>query len=161
MIFFKEYNVAPNPKECKYWIDLTEDPHGGIIKFYNGKSWISLNNTTDTDVEIDEIKQDIQDVQNNLKEVDSDIDSINQQISTLNNNKASKDVATTSVNGLMSSADKSKLDGIQANAKNTTVENVLTSDNTANALSAAQGKALKTLIDQLTSRVEQLESPAA
>lgn len=161
MVIFKEYKVSPNPKECKYWIDLTEDPHGGIIKFYDGKAWVNLNGSGDTDIEIDEIKQDIQDVQNSLKEVDSDIDSINQQISTLNNNKASKDVATTSANGLMSSADKSKLDGIQANAKNVTVENVLTSDSTANALSAAQGKALKALIDALTSRVESLESPAA
>lgn len=161
MVIFKEYKVSPNPKECKYWIDLTEDPHGGIIKFYDGKAWVNLNGGGNTDTELDEIKQDVQDVQNSLKEVDSDIESINQQISTLNNNKASKDIATTSANGLMSSADKSKLDGIQANANNVTVENVLTSDSTANALSAAQGKALKALIDALTSRVESLESPAA
>lgn len=55
--------------------------------------------------------------------------------------------ATTSANGLMSSSDKSKLDGIAIGANKTTVENVLTSNSTTNALSAAQGKTLKTLVD--------------
>lgn len=42
---------------------------------------------------------------------------------------------------------KNKLDGIANNANKTTIENVLTSTSTANALSAAQGKILKALID--------------
>ena len=42
---------------------------------------------------------------------------------------------------------KTKLDGIAAGANKTIVENVLTSTSTTNALSAAQGKALKALID--------------
>lgn len=41
------------------------------------------------------------------------------------------------------STEKTKLSGLA----NTTIENVLTSDSTTNALSAAQGKALKTLAD--------------
>ena len=41
------------------------------------------------------------------------------------------------------------------------VNNTLTSDSTAEALSAAQGKQLKALIDALTARVEALETPAA
>ena len=44
-------------------------------------------------------------------------------------------------------AEKNKLAGIAEGANKTTVENVLTSTSTANALSAAQGKALKDLID--------------
>lgn len=39
------------------------------------------------------------------------------------NNKASTDVATTTINGLMSSSDKSKLDGVEANANNYTHPN--------------------------------------
>jgi hypothetical protein len=50
-------------------------------------------------------------------------------------------VAGFSVNDFTNTL-KSKLDGIAAGATNNTVENVLTSTNTANALSAAQGKAL-------------------
>lgn len=55
--------------------------------------------------------------------------------------------ATTSANGLMSSTDKSKLNGIATGANKTTIENVLTSSSTTNGLSAAQGKALKALVD--------------
>lgn len=44
-------------------------------------------------------------------------------------------------------AEKDKLAGIASEANKTTVENVLTSTSTANALSAAQGKVLKDLID--------------
>lgn len=46
-----------------------------------------------------------------------------------------------------SDACKTKLDGIEMKANKTIVENVLTSTSTANALSAAQGKILKALID--------------
>lgn len=46
--------------------------------------------------------------------------------------------------------EKAKLAGIAANATRVLVDNVLTSDSTTNALSAAQGKALKTLIDELS-----------
>ena len=42
-------------------------------------------------------------------------------------------------------AEKNKLANIAANATRVIVENVLTSDSTTNALSAAQGKALKAL----------------
>ena len=44
-------------------------------------------------------------------------------------------------------AEKEKLAGIEAGANKTVVNNTLTSDSTAEALSAAQGKALKTQID--------------
>lgn len=32
--------IAPNPKEAKYWIDLTEDPNGRVKKYYNGSKWV-------------------------------------------------------------------------------------------------------------------------
>lgn len=35
--------VAPNPKEVKYWADLTADKYGKVIKIFNGKQWISLS----------------------------------------------------------------------------------------------------------------------
>lgn len=57
--------------------------------------------------------------------------------------------------------EKTKLAGIAAQANKTTVENVLTSSSTTNALSAAQGKALKDALDALTARVTALETPAA
>ena len=30
---------APNHLETTYWVDLTEDPTGGVIKTYDGKKW--------------------------------------------------------------------------------------------------------------------------
>ena len=52
--------------------------------------------------------------------------------------------------------EKQKLAGIAANATRVLVENVLTSDSTTNALSAAQGKALKALIDELSDSLSDL-----
>jgi hypothetical protein len=55
--------------------------------------------------------------------------------------------ATTSTAGLMSASDKTKLDGVATGATKNTVENVLTSDSTTNALSAYQGKVLNTALN--------------
>lgn len=46
--------IAPNPKEIDYWIDLSEDTNGGIIKFWNGKIWDYLNRMDDQDRDIAE-----------------------------------------------------------------------------------------------------------
>ena len=35
--------VAPNPKEVKYWADLTADKYGKIIKIFDGKQWVPLS----------------------------------------------------------------------------------------------------------------------
>ena len=55
--------------------------------------------------------------------------------------------ATTSVHGLMSAADKTKLDGIEAQANKITIVDNLTSSSSTSALSAKQGKILKDLFD--------------
>lgn len=68
--------------------------------------------------------------------------------------------ATTSSNGFFHYQDKIKLDGIEAGATNVEVENVLTSDSTTNALSAAQGKLLKGSIGTLTTELENVKSTA-
>lgn len=36
--FFASY-IEPNPKEVKYWIDLSEDPYGAMIKYFDGDEW--------------------------------------------------------------------------------------------------------------------------
>lgn len=38
-INFKASQYAPNSNEVYYWIDLTEDPTGGVIKTFDGKQW--------------------------------------------------------------------------------------------------------------------------
>lgn len=42
--------IAPNPKEVDYWVDLTANPKGNVIKYYAGDSkWLPLNDDTDND----------------------------------------------------------------------------------------------------------------
>lgn len=40
--------IAPNPDDVTYWVDLTADPHGNIIKFYdnNDEEWYNLTSPT-------------------------------------------------------------------------------------------------------------------
>lgn len=128
--------VAPNPKEFDYWVDLAADPKGNVIKYYAGDSkWLPLNDDTDNDQSA--------------------------RIKALELGKVDKVEGKELSSNDFTDAYKSKLDGIAAQANKTTVENSLTSTSTTNALAAAQGKALKDLIDALTTRVAALETPAA
>lgn len=128
--------VAPNPKEFDYWVDLTTDPKGNVIKYYAGDSkWLPLNDDTDNDQSA--------------------------RIAALESGKVDKVEGKGLSSNDFTNAYKTKLDGIAAQANKTIVDNSLTSTSTTNALAAAQGKALKDLIDALTARVAALEAPAA
>lgn len=54
---------APNPMEVTYWIDLSTDANGNVIKSYTGNDWLPVNYFTNTDqsVEIEKLKQEIAD----------------------------------------------------------------------------------------------------
>lgn len=128
--------VAPNPKEFDYWVDLAADPKGNVIKYYAGSSkWLPLNDDTDNDQSA--------------------------KIAALESGKVDKVEGKGLSSNDFTNAYKTKLDGIAAQANKTIVDNSLTSTSTTNALAAAQGKALKDLIDALTARVAALEAPAA
>lgn len=128
--------IAPNPKEFEYWVDLSADPKGNVIKYYAGNSkWKPLNDDTDNDQSA--------------------------RITALESGKVDKVEGKELSSNDFTDAYKSKLDGIAAQANKTTVENSLTSTSTTEALAAAQGKALKDLIDALTAKVAALETPAA
>lgn len=133
MVKFIESKTAPDPSQCKYWIDLTENHYGGSIKYFNGITW---ENVSGDNSGLAEIKN-----------------ALNNKVDKVSGKQLSTNDYTTE--------EKQKLAGIASQANKTTVENVLTSSSTVNALSAAQGKQLKDLIDALTARVEALEAPAA
>lgn len=133
MIKFLESKIMPNPKECNYWIDLNENVHGGSIKYFNGVGWVKISDETG----------DLTQIKNTL----------NNKVDKVSGKQLSTNDYTT--------AEKQKLAGIATQANKTTVENVLTSTSTTNALSAAQGKVLKVALDALSARVSALESPAA
>lgn len=128
--------IAPNPKEFEYWVDLSADPKGNVIKYYAGGSkWLPLNDDTDNDQSA--------------------------KIAALESGKVDKVEGKGLSSNDFTNAYKTKLDGITAQANKTIVDNSLTSTSTTNALAAAQGKALKDLIDALTTRVAALETPTA
>lgn len=128
--------IAPNPKEFDYWVDLAADPKGNVIKYYAGGSkWLPLNDDTDNDQSA--------------------------RIAALESGKVDKVEGKELSSNDFTNAYKTKLDSIAAQANKTIVDNSLTSTSITNALAAAQGKALKDLIDALTARVAALETPAA
>ena len=63
---------APNPMEVTYWIDLSTDVNGNVIKSYTGNDWLPVNYFTNTDqsVEIKKLKQEIADEVNRAKQAE-------------------------------------------------------------------------------------------
>lgn len=73
---------APNPMEVTYWIDLSEDANGNVIKTYDGKKWIPLNNQGG-DQDLAELRQAIDNEVNRAKQAE-------QKLTNDLNNKANK-----------------------------------------------------------------------
>lgn len=118
-------NTAPNPTIYKYWIDTTENPYGGVIKFYDGAKWDYLNNTNGQETSIDAIVKGITD--NYINSVNAnDNNLVLSKIQTkytlengaLKPSTTSSQITlpnvTTSKAGVMSSADKAALDKLVA-----------------------------------------------
>lgn len=42
-IKFLAANIAPKPDEVTYWVDISANPYGGVIKYYDGYDWIKLD----------------------------------------------------------------------------------------------------------------------
>lgn len=139
-INFRASVTVPSDKEVTYWIDLNEDPTGGVIKTFDGAKWKKIKAQSDSAGEID---------------------GINAQIESLKQTKVDKDGSKVLSDVNFTTTYKNKLDSVEQNATNTVIVNNLTTNNTSQALSAAQGKVLKDALDALTSRVSALESPAA
>lgn len=176
--------VAPNPKEFDYWVDLSADPKGNVIKYYAGGSkWLPLNDDTDNDQsariaalesgKVDKVEG---------KELSSNdfTDAYRDKLGSIAQgaNKYVLPTATAeTIGGVKVGANISYSNGTISLSKanvtsalgytpptadtKVTINNTLTSTSTTEALAAAQGKALKDLIDALTTRVAALETPAA
>ena len=177
-------SIAPNPKEFDYWVDLAADPKGNVIKYYAGSSkWLPINDDTDNDQsakiaalesgKVDKVEG---------KELSSNdfTDAYKSKLGGIAQgaNKYVLPTATAEIiGGVKVGANISYSNGtISLNKANVTsalgytpptadtkvtINNTLTSTSTTEALAAAQGKALKDLIDALTTRVAALETPAA
>lgn len=191
MVKIIESYTAPNPKEYTYWVDLTSNPNKGVIKYFKGNSkWADVNDKTNNDQskDIEQLQKSVDNLKST--KVDkvsgkglSSNDFTNSYKSKLDGiaaqaNKYVLPAATASVlGGVKTGANITNTSGtISLTKANVTaalgytpptadtkvnVNNTLTSTSTVDALSAAQGKVLKDLIDALTARVSALETPAA
>ena len=130
--------IKPNPAIVKYWADLSSNPNGGDLKYFNGKEWVLVNNQATVD--ISKIEEDITNLKNSkvdkvsgkqlstndfTNELKSKLDSLeNYDDSTITNSLNSK---VDKVEGKQLSTndytteEKNKLSGIQANANNYTL----------------------------------------
>jgi hypothetical protein len=176
--------IAPNPKEFEYWVDLAADPKGNVIKYYAGGSkWLPLNDDTDNDQsariaalesgKVDKVEGKELSSNDFTDAYKTKLDGIAAQA-----NKYVLPTATAEIiGGVKVGANISYSNGTISLSKanvtsalgytpptadtKVTINNTLTSTSTTEALAAAQGKALKDLIDALTTRVAALETPAA
>lgn len=176
--------IAPNPKEFEYWVDLSADPKGNVIKYYAGGSkWLPLNDDTDNDQsakiaalesgKVDKVEGKELSSNDFTNAYKTKLDGIAAQA-----NKYVLPTATAEIiGGVKVGANISYSNGTISLSKanvtsalgytpptadtKVTINNTLTSTSTTEALAAAQGKALKDLIDALTARVAALETPAA
>lgn len=176
--------IAPNPKEFEYWVDLSADPKGNVIKYYAGGSkWLPLNDDTDNDQsariaalesgKVDKVEGKELSSNDFTDAYKTKLDGIAAQA-----NKYVLPTATAEIiGGVKVGANISYSNGTISLSKanvtsalgytpptadtKVTINNTLTSTSTTEALAAAQGKALRDLIDALTTRVAALETPAA
>lgn len=58
--------IQPNPASVKYWADLSSNPNGGDLKYFNGIKWVLVNNKDTED--ISQIKQQIADLEQNKED---------------------------------------------------------------------------------------------
>lgn len=176
--------IAPNPKEFDYWVDLAADPKGNVIKYYAGSSkWLPINDDTDNDQsakiaalesgKVDKVEGKELSSNDFTDAYKTKLDGIAAQA-----NKYVLPTATAEIiGGVKVGANISYSNGTISLSKanvtsalgytpptvdtKVTINNTLTSTSTTEALAATQGKALKDLIDALTTRVAALETPAA
>ena len=176
--------IAPNPKEFDYWVDLAADPKGNVIKYYAGSSkWLPINDDTDNDQsakiaalesgKVDKVEGKELSSNDFTDAYKTKLDGIAAQA-----NKYVLPTATAEIiGGVKVGANISYSNGTISLSKanvtsalgytpptadtKVTINNTLTSTSTTGALAAAQGKALKDLIDALTTRVAALETPTA
>lgn len=176
--------IAPNPKEFEYWVNLSADPKGNVIKYYAGGSkWLPLNDDTDNDQsariaalesgKVDKVEGKELSSNDFTDAYKTKLDGIAAQA-----NKYVLPTATAEIiGGVKVGANISYSNGTISLSKanvtsalgytpptadtKVTINNTLTSTSTTEALAAAQGKALKDLIDALTTRVAALETPTA
>lgn len=55
--------IQPDPASVKYWADLSSNANGGDLKYFNGNTWVLVNNKATEDTST--LKQDVEDLKIN------------------------------------------------------------------------------------------------
>lgn len=76
--------IAPNPKEAQLWIDLSEDPQGGVTKHRKGNKWVAVNNKPDGNDGFNaEVFQALKEMSNKIEELSKEISAQHIEIDNL------------------------------------------------------------------------------
>lgn len=137
-INFRASRTAPNPKEVVYWVDLTADSTGGVIKTFDGKKW---NNIIGEDLSIDAYT---------VAEADSKFATKSEV-----NGKANKST-TLAGYGITDAYTKSEADG-----KYATITNLNTKANSADVYAKTQVYTKEECEAKITEMIEAAMAPAA
>lgn len=76
--------IAPNPQSVKYWADLSANPNGGVIKFWDGNQWKDISNSSNSINELNTIKNELN-KKANTEDVVSSLNTIGAAVSNINN----------------------------------------------------------------------------
>lgn len=101
---FKASRLQPSHLEVDYWVDLTADPSGSIIKYFNGTSWSSISSgSSSSDPELAQtvatIQQTVASMQSNVSQLQTDVTSAQ---STATSAQSTATAAQSSVTTLQS-----------------------------------------------------------
>lgn len=138
---FVASKYAPNPKEVSYWIDLSSDTTGNVIKSFDGKQWIPTNykENPDQSERIDELdaslaseisraKSKEEQLENAINDVDNthftDIQEVRESINELDSSKADK-ATTLAGYGITDAYTKSQTNTAISDATNNKVTSTL------------------------------------
>lgn len=137
-INFRASRTAPNPKEVVYWVDLTADSTGGVIKTFDGKKW---NTIIGEDLSIDAYT---------VAEADSKFATKSEV-----NGKANKST-TLAGYGITDAYTKSETDG-----KYATITNLNTKANSADVYTKTKVYTKEECEAKITEMIEAAMAPAA
>ncbi|MBR5794652.1 MAG: hypothetical protein IKY26_00750 [Erysipelotrichaceae bacterium] len=77
-IKFSKQSIQPNPMEVDYWVDITSNPYGGNIKYYNGYDWVDLLNAKGKPVNLDAYYNKLQ--MNQMLSGKASVESVNSKV---------------------------------------------------------------------------------
>ena len=85
-------NIKPNHNESKLWIDLSENPYGGVVKYYNDDedAWVYLDEPRFQQSAASKFTQQHLNVLNSVQDLPGYTGSLQEQIVNLDETKANK-----------------------------------------------------------------------